>query len=444
VELRPGPGVGRDGTEHNRRYILEEELKAIDRRRTAGEKYRPPVTDAIPAHEARRISGLTNMQLHRGRDERYGCHRLGGRVLWAEKRLGPDADGTLRRIWHFSQKQMQEVREAGEYRDPEVPGWLSPRQVLEKYGIPWWQIYNWRRQGKLKKAHTRKVSAPAISGGVKVLTYYLAVAVERLAPTYRRREDDPTPKLTAAEAFLKEALEAGPAQVRELRKRARLQGISVGTLRLAQAKLGVQSTGRGLDSPYWWHFPEDANKVPELVVPPEKRPRREQALAFLRRALAGGDKPSRQLLKEALRRGIARQTYYRAYREMRAEQARPPASAQGEAAAKLGSILPQDRRHAGRRRNPQTQAVYAFCYEEYRLKGRKRRTVWREARLHFPKVAPKEERHVALFADRHADRNHLPRHPNPGPQNRAGGGPQNSSVAFCGLVGPQFWRTVLA
>src|SRR5262249_13654866 len=93
----------------------------------------------------------------------------------------------------------------------------------------------------------------------------------------------------------------------------------------------------------------------------------------------------------------------------------PPAKAAPREDAELPGMPPlAPRSRGGRRRDSQTAEVYEFCYREYRLKGRKRSAVLREAKARFPaSKTPKEEADVTNFATRHADRNGLPRVPEP-------------------------------
>jgi hypothetical protein len=62
-----------------------------------------------------------------------------------------------------------------------------------------------------------------------------------------------------------------------------------------------------------------------------------------------------------------------------------------------------------REHDPQTMKVYRFCYVEYRLNGRTRSDVQKEAFGLFG--YPKEEAHVTIFADRYARYKELPAHP---------------------------------
>lgn len=68
------------------------------------------------------------------------------------------------------------------------------------------------------------------------------------------------------------------------------------------------------------------------------------------------------------------------------------------------------RSRAGRRYDPNSKSaeVYRFCYEEYRVKGRKRRSVWTDALARFKSRAPQEESSVTIYANRHAHYNSLP------------------------------------
>ena len=57
------------------------------------------------------------------------------------------------------------------------------------------------------------------------------------------------------------------------------------------------------------------------------------------------------------------------------------------------------KKRSRRRRDPETEAVCKFCYEEYRVKGRKRANVMRDALARFGNKAPKANCNVTYCAN---------------------------------------------
>jgi hypothetical protein len=65
-------------------------------------------------------------------------------------------------------------------------------------------------------------------------------------------------------------------------------------------------------------------------------------------------------------------------------------------------------RKRGRPASEETQALYKFCYEGY-IAGEKRGNIRRNAITLFgEELAPKEDKHVTAYAQRYAEKHHLP------------------------------------
>jgi hypothetical protein len=170
----------------------------FERRGTRFFKIQKALPGEIPIEEAVSLTGFTREKLlyH----HRAGCWCLGGTKLWARKRLGTDAMGRLTPIWHFKKRQIDVVVLKKNYRDPDRPGWLSPRQVLEKYAIPYYTL--WLAWGR-GDVTTEAVEVPN-KRGRKMVKYSLEADVKRLAAAF----ESPF-KRDAAADIIRKALAGG-------------------------------------------------------------------------------------------------------------------------------------------------------------------------------------------------------------------------------------------
>jgi hypothetical protein len=278
---------------------------------------------------------------------------------------------------------------------PTVAGWLSPYEVLTTYGIPYAALrWEWHK-GRI---HTRKVRVPRLRSHGSLLTYSLKKDLDDYAERRRR-----TRELSRASAFLRKALKSGPVKRADLVTHARAEGIAVRTLRRAKDALRICATQRGLQSPCWWHWPEQAGSVPVAAVPPAKRPLQEKALRVVWEALNAGAKRFRDVEAAGAKAGIGRGTLYLAWRDAVRKERRPvtnweapspPDNRQQE--IRTGT----ERKRRGRKAREAKGARYQFCYEQLAA-GIKRRTICRRVQERFNRSL--NESDVTIYARRYAN-----------------------------------------
>jgi hypothetical protein len=195
----------------------------------------------------------------------------------------------------------------------------------------------------------------------------------------------------------------------------------------AEGKLTVTRTG---SNAWFWHRPK-ARK-------PVEKTRKEQARDYLVKLFSRGAASASQVLARARADGYGRWLIYEAFHQLGVHSkldGKPGTPEQRRLwyreeadLERVQDLGPEPRgREAGsgdhpKKRGPKAKQVVLevqqFCYVEYRLKGRKRHRVWREARQRFEGRAPKEERHVTIVANRFADAHGHPRHPGPAERTR--------------------------
>jgi putative DNA primase/helicase len=76
-----------------------------------------------------------------------------------------------------------------------------------------------------------------------------------------------TGAMTEAKDFLREELADGPRPAQDIKKAAQAAGLSWGTVRRAQERLGIKPRKTGLDGVWQWQLPEDAHSRPEDAQP---------------------------------------------------------------------------------------------------------------------------------------------------------------------------------
>jgi hypothetical protein len=239
----------------------------------------------------------------------HGTRRLRGRRIWARKKRAIGADGREQPQWHFYKEEMEELAKPEDYNDPIVKGWLSPGQVWEKHGIPYHSLRVRWANGTIK---SKDVAVLEKWCARKKLTY----SNERDVARYAKQRELPS-KLERACEFLKELLCTGPQKYREIKKQARLKEISEKALRRAKKKLNIVDSQPGHQTPSYWYFPEDKDKLSKTKVAPEKRPLRTKALKILAKLMPNGVRSFKEAEKAGKENGIDRGTMYLAWREAR-------------------------------------------------------------------------------------------------------------------------------
>jgi hypothetical protein len=298
-------------------YVIENELDEIASAKAAGQLYKPADDgEIVLLQEAKRISGMSKEQLMRA--HKHGTRKLRGRKIWAEKKREIGADGRKQPQWHFRKGEMEKLAESKYYNDPIIRGWLSPEQAEDQYGVPYHCLRTGWANGSIR---TKDVPVPEKWCQHKELTY----SNRRDVAQYAKKLEQPS-ELDRACDLLKTLLTPGPEKYKQIKKQANLRDISEKSLRRAKKKLGVLDSQPGLQSPSYWYFPQDKDKLPKTSVPPEKRPLRTEALKLIAELMAKGVKSFKEASEEGKRKGLGRGTMWLAWCEA---QNLPPESANG-------------------------------------------------------------------------------------------------------------------